>query len=113
MTPTNALDYYGRIYGENYWVAFSVARFTYAGHLLAVDILSDTNGEGAELIHIRQVAFVDTETEILPAVFAEAEASSLITERFTGKGGDIETLRTEIRATVAGLVASGEFGEVN
>lgn len=109
MGIKEAGEYYATIYGEGHDVVYGVASFVWMGHYLTVDLL--TEGEEDTFFHIRSTGSHRIEGGTFPVEFAEAGASEIITDNFTGKGGDWQTLRAEIRATVNTLKNAGEFGD--
>ncbi len=111
MNAKEAGLYYAEQYGEHYAVFYGIETFTYAGHALTVDLLF--NGDYEEFFHIRSIGAKAIEGGTYPAHFAEAEASELISDNFTGKGGGFEVFARELRSTVAELVNAGEFGKAN
>jgi len=109
MNAKEAGEYYAEQYGPGYAVLYSTTQFTYAGHFLSVDIIFD--GDYETFFHIRSTGANPIEGGIYPAHFAEAEASELISDNFTGKGGHWQILTFELKDTVRKLKNAGEFGD--
>ncbi len=109
MNTKEAGEYYARIYGEGHEIVYGVDSFTWMGHYLTVDLL--TEGEADTFIHIRSTGSHPIEGGVFPVEFAESGAWEIISDNFTGKGGDWQTTRAEIRDTVRTLKNTGEFGD--
>lgn len=110
MNTLEASTYYAEQYGEGIDIVYGIVKFTYAGHYLTIDLLTAEDDEETSF-NVRSTGSHPIEGGTYPAHFAEAEASELISDNFTGKGGDWQTLRAEIRDTVRTLKNTGEFGD--